>query len=600
MANESERPHQDLPDPATAERTDGPRIADPHHDEPRETAAAAQDGMVASSRSEAQPQAESPAGPLPDSPLSELLQRLERLQPQIKETAPQLAGAIDSLSHSASQPDRTNSPHFKTALAYTLEDVEKHYGPLPVDPSLRDELSGLAATSPGLKNKQMQSLLLLTPTLADRDLVTQLRVKAAEVAAQPNQNAAAIRDDLNTMTYQVLAAPRHQIPAAAGPSQTDAATPDRQNGPAGVARAPAPAVPQPIPRAALSTAQEQMAAFDGTPSTPTGNGRAQVSPGRAESSPQSPSVSPVSVRLPTAPPPAGAGVTAAQSPAAVQPPMEQRPARRAELPSAPSSPQADKKEDTPDPQKLMLYQNRLALGGVVGNVLGKVRDAMTPQQNKPKTQQSSQEATQADATSRKSEQAPQANMEQRFAAFEASRMDPRRDEAKLYAADQSARTALDALNTFSEGPGASILNRIQDAASTTRGGIQQVLAEMRPGGAYEDLRKEFNTVLNDDPAFRSTYGHAADALKQYGKARESIIKTIPNQPNAKEWTAHFEKLDAEIGETASNIPGREKGSALENLAEKAREIVEAIINKVRNALGYEARAESSPSPSASP
>ncbi len=600
MANESERPHQDLPDPATAERTDGPRIADPHHDEPRETAAAAQDGMVASSRSEAQPQAESPAGPLPDSPLSELLQRLERLQPQIKETAPQLAGAIDSLSHSASQPDRTNSPHFKTALAYTLEDVEKHYGPLPVDTSLRDELSGLAATSPGLKNKQMQSLLLLTPTLADRDLVTQLRVKAAEVAAQPNQNTAAIRDDLNTMTYQVLAAPRHQIPAAAGPSQTDAATPDRQNGPAGVARAPAPAVPQPIPRAALSTAQEQMAAFDGTPSTPTGNGRAQVSPGRAKSSPQSPSVSPALARLSGAPAPAVTGVTAAQPPAAVKTSIEQRPAQHAELPSAPASPtQTDKKEDTPDSPKLMFYQNRLALGGVVGNVLGKVRDAMTPQQNKPKTQQSSQ-ATQADATSQQSVQAPQANMEQRFAAFEASRMEPKRDEAKLYAADQSARTALDALNTFSEGPGASILNRIHDAASTTRGGIQQVLAEMRPGGAYEDLRKEFSTVLNENPEFGATYGHAADALKQYGKARESIIKTIPNQPNAKEWTAHFEKLDAEIGETASNIPGREKGSALENLAEKAREIVEAIINKVRNALGYEARAESSPSPSASP
>ena len=224
MANDSERPHQDLPDPATAERTDGPRIADPHHDEPRETAAAAQDGMVASSRSEAQPQAESPAGPLPDSPISDLVQRLERLQPQIKETAPQLAGAINALSYSASQPDHVNSPHFKTALAYTLEDVEKHYGPLPVDPSLRDELSRLAATSPGLKNKQMQSLLLLTPTLADRDLVTQLRVKAAEVAAQPNQNTAAIRDDLNAMAYQVLAAPRHQTPAAAGPSQTDAAT----------------------------------------------------------------------------------------------------------------------------------------------------------------------------------------------------------------------------------------------------------------------------------------------------------------------------------------------------------------------------------------
>jgi hypothetical protein len=555
--------------------------------------------MVASSRSEAQPQAESPAGPLPDSPLSELLQRLERLQPQIKETAPQLAGAIDSLSHSASQPDRTNSPHFKTALAYTLEDVEKHYGPLPVDPSLRDELSGLAATSPGLKNKQMQSLLLLTPTLADRDLVTQLRVKAAEVAAQPNQNTAAIRDDLNAMAYQVLAAPRHQIPAAAGPSQTDAATPDRQNGPAGVVRASAPAEPQTNRREALSAAQEQMAAFDGTASTPTGNGRAQISPGRAESSPQSPSVSPASARLSGAPAPARTGVTAAQPAAAVQPPIEQRPVRRAELPSAPASSQTDKKEDTFDPQKLMLYQNRLALGGVVGNVLGKVRDAMTPQQNKPKTQQSSQ-ATQADATSQQSVQAPQANMEQRFAAFEGSRMDPRRDEAKLYAADQSARTALDSLNTFSEGPGASILNRIQDAASTTRGGIQQVLAEMRPGGAYEDLRKEFNTVLNDDPAFRSTYGRAADALKQYGDDRENVIDTISQHPNASAWTSHFEKLDAEIGETASSIPGKKEGSALENLAEKAREIVEAIINKVRNALGYEARAESSPSPSASP
>ena len=123
---------------------------------------------------------------------------------------------------------------------------------------------------------------------------------------------------------------------------------------------------------------------------------------------------------------------------------------------------------------------------------------------------------------------------------------------------------------------------------------------MRPGGAYEGLRQDFNAAFDKTDGFANAYGRAADALVQYGKARESIIKTIPNQPNAKEWTAHFEKLDAEIGETASSIPGKKEGSALENLAEKAREIVEAIINKVRNALGYEARAESSPSPSASP
>jgi hypothetical protein len=97
MANDSEHLHQDSPDPGTADRADGSRNAGPQHDEPREPAQTPQDGVVASPRSEAAPQAESPAGPLPDSPISDLVQRLERLQPQIKETAPQLTGAINAL-----------------------------------------------------------------------------------------------------------------------------------------------------------------------------------------------------------------------------------------------------------------------------------------------------------------------------------------------------------------------------------------------------------------------------------------------------------------------------------------------------------------------
>ncbi len=123
---------------------------------------------------------------------------------------------------------------------------------------------------------------------------------------------------------------------------------------------------------------------------------------------------------------------------------------------------------------------------------------------------------------------------------------------------------------------------------------------MRPGGAYEGLRQDFNAAFDKTDGFANAYGRAAASLKQYGNDRESVIDTISQHPNANAWSSHFEKLDAEIGEAASSIPGEKEGSALENLAEKAREIVEAIINKVRDALGYEARAESSPSPSASP
>lgn len=588
MANEPVLPHQDLPDAKTAELAAARWLADPQPNE--QQSQAAQEGpAVDAPRSEARAyhQKENPAAPIPASPISDLVQRLERLQPQIKETDPHLAGAIGALSYSASQPDHASNPHFKTALAYTLEDVEKHHGPLPVESSLRSELSRLATTSPGLENKQLQSLLLLTPTLADRDLVTQLRIKAAEVAGQPDQNTVPIRDDVNKMAYQVLAAPRHQPVAAPAPSQTDAAKIVQQPAQAAEASARETASMQGSRRTeVLSTAQAQMAAFDETPAGPKNNGGAQTSPARPEAA-QCTTVSPTSARLPAALAPAGRGVAAAQQPTAVQPSTEPRPARPAALPPAPASPtQKEQLEETPNPPNPVVYKNALAIGGVVGSVLGKVRDALHPQQTDSKPQQPSQ--------------APQADMEQRYAAFEAKRMEPRRDEANLHAADQSARTALDELNNFREGPGASILNRIQDAAKTTQGGMQTVLAEMRPGGAYEDLRKEFNVVLNDNQEFRTAYGRSADALKQYGKDRESVIDTISRYPDANAWTTHFEKLDTEIGDAASNIPGREEGSALENLAEKAREIVEAIINKVRNALGYEARADSRPSPSPSP
>ena len=42
--------------------------------------------------------------------------------------------------------------------------------------------------------------------------------------------------------------------------------------------------------------------------------------------------------------------------------------------------------------------------------------------------------------------------------------------------------------------------KIRDAANAN-GGIERVLSEMRPGGAFEDLRKEFNVALSHDEGF---------------------------------------------------------------------------------------------------
>ena len=82
--------------------------------------------------------------------------------------------------------------------------------------------------------------------------------------------------------------------------------------------------------------------------------------------------------------------------------------------------------------------------------------------------------------------------------------------------------------------------KIRDAANAN-GGVEHVLSEMRPGGAFEDLRKEFNVALSHDEGFAAAYEKAAGALSSYTETRAGMISAP--RPRADVNLARLETLD---------------------------------------------------------
>lgn len=194
---------------------------------------------------------------------------------------------------------------------------------------------------------------------------------------------------------------------------------------------------------------------------------------------------------------------------------------------------------------------------------------------------------------------PHDSLERRHARFEET-MGGRRDDQALSSAERSGRAALDALQGFSAGPGASMLAKIHDAAKADPRGMQGVLSEMRDGGRYADLRKEFNTALVAEKGFAAAYDRAATALGQYGDNRIAADQILTRRPDAAAIAGKFEKFDAEIGRAAAALPGRADGkSALDELAEKAREVISKAVETVRAAFGRGLDAASRPAPAPS-
>src|SRR5271166_1366213 len=191
-------------------------------------------------------------------------------------------------------------------------------------------------------------------------------------------------------------------------------------------------------------------------------------------------------------------------------------------------------------------------------------------------------------------------LEPRLTRFEQS-MREGRDDIALRAAEQAGRAALDALNAFRNGEGASIINRIHEAGRNNPGGPAEVLAEMRPGGRFADLRQQFNNAMAADRGFSAAYDRAADALAAYGKARTDIGQIIGRRSDATQLTTKFEQMDGEIGKAAVETPSRRDGKTMiDDLTKQLVELFQRAVDGLRSMFGGPAGASSRPGPSPSP
>jgi hypothetical protein len=192
----------------------------------------------------------------------------------------------------------------------------------------------------------------------------------------------------------------------------------------------------------------------------------------------------------------------------------------------------------------------------------------------------------------------------RLAAFERQIRDSAGERA-LQLAEKSGRAALNALEAFRTGEGATVMNRIREAARSEPGGMAAVLSEMHIGGRFADLRQQFNNALETERGVGAAYDKAAAALGRYGQHRVGIEEIIARRPDAANLSAKFEQMDAQIGEAAGRTPSRRDGKTmLDDLAQKAAELLHRAVDTVRSAFGRspstEAISRAAPAPAMSP
>ncbi len=115
----------------------------------------------------------------------DLVARLNRDATQLATKDPELSRSVRQLAEAADRPGRTEDPNFRTRTAYALQDMERLGGPISTVPvALREEMTRLAGSAPGLQNERLQELVRSTKSLDDMQLVRDIRRTAMEVAFQ--------------------------------------------------------------------------------------------------------------------------------------------------------------------------------------------------------------------------------------------------------------------------------------------------------------------------------------------------------------------------------------------------------------------------------
>ncbi|HET6607473.1 MAG TPA: hypothetical protein VFG62_12415 [Rhodopila sp.] len=188
---------------------------------------------------------------------------------------------------------------------------------------------------------------------------------------------------------------------------------------------------------------------------------------------------------------------------------------------------------------------------------------------------------------------------ERLAAYQA-RTEAGVDQAGLQHAEKAGRAAIEALDGFRTGEGATIMHRIQSAARSDPDGMAGVLSGMREGGRYQDLRQQFNNALHDETGVARAYDKAAESLARYGEARTGVEEIIARRPDAANLTAKFQQLDAEIGEKAESTPSRREGkSMIEDITKQAAEIIQHAVEALKSVFSRSGASPNRPGPSPS-
>lgn len=177
-----------------------------------------------------------------------------------------------------------------------------------------------------------------------------------------------------------------------------------------------------------------------------------------------------------------------------------------------------------------------------------------------------------------------------------TRLHNARDEKSLEATERLGKQAVEALRDLMERPASSIMAAISDAGKGDPDGVAGVLSEMKAGGRYADLHSQFVTEKQNNQAFAAQLENVTSRLEAYGKGREAAEATGQRMGMPGSVMQRFTQIDAEIGRTAAEVPGKKEGaSALEDMSEKVREMMHKAVTAVTDFM-----TRMNPGPTASP
>ena len=133
--------------------------------------------------------------------IRDLLARLNRDAATVAAKDPDLSRTIGQLAEVSTRPGRADNPTFRTQTAYALQDYEKLAGAVSTVPAgLREEMTRLAATAPGLQNERLQDLVKQTPALGDRRVISDIRDLALNTGYQGgDQNRQEVREKVEAL-----------------------------------------------------------------------------------------------------------------------------------------------------------------------------------------------------------------------------------------------------------------------------------------------------------------------------------------------------------------------------------------------------------------